>query len=68
MNIAIVPPLGVYAVAGCGVDLLINIMLTILGYVAAPLRHSSTCPVYLQSWDREKRKMDDRHRMISGYE
>jgi uncharacterized membrane protein YqaE (UPF0057 family) len=28
-----VPPLGVYAVAGCGVDLLINILLTILGYI-----------------------------------
>ena len=30
----IVPPIDVYAVAGCGADLLINIMLTILGYVA----------------------------------
>lgn len=28
-----VPPVGVYAVAGCGADLLINIALTILGYV-----------------------------------
>lgn len=28
-----VPPIGVYAVAGCGADLLINIALTILGYI-----------------------------------
>jgi uncharacterized membrane protein YqaE (UPF0057 family) len=30
---AIVPPAGVFAVSGCGADLLINICLTILGYV-----------------------------------
>jgi hypothetical protein len=29
--ITAVPPVGVYAVAGCGADLLINIALTILG-------------------------------------
>ncbi|KAF2269582.1 putative stress response RCI peptide [Lojkania enalia] len=28
-----VPPLGVFLIAGCGVDLLINILLTILGYL-----------------------------------
>ncbi|KAK3944980.1 plasma membrane proteolipid 3 [Diplogelasinospora grovesii] len=28
----LLPPLGVYAVAGCGADLFINICLTILGY------------------------------------
>lgn len=27
------PPVGVFLVAGCGADLLINILLTILGYV-----------------------------------
>lgn len=27
------PPVGVYAVAGCGPDLLINICLTLLGYL-----------------------------------
>ncbi|KAK0635265.1 hypothetical protein B0T17DRAFT_36198 [Bombardia bombarda] len=26
------PPLGVYAIAGCGADLLVNICLTLLGY------------------------------------
>lgn len=32
------PPLGVFLVSGCGADLLINICLTILGYVLqAPL-------------------------------
>ncbi|TDZ17698.1 Plasma membrane proteolipid 3 [Colletotrichum orbiculare MAFF 240422] len=29
----VVPPVGVYAVAGCGMDLLVNICLTILGYI-----------------------------------
>ena len=32
----ILPPLGVFIVAGCGADLLINICLTILGYVRLP--------------------------------
>lgn len=31
------PPLGVFAVAGCGADLLINILLTILGYLPGHL-------------------------------
>ncbi|CAO2647353.1 Nn.00g082750.m01.CDS01 [Neocucurbitaria sp. VM-36] len=31
-----IPPIGVFLVAGCGVDLLINILLTVLGY-APPL-------------------------------
>lgn len=35
-NCRIVPPIGVYAVAGCGADLLINICLTLLGYVLLP--------------------------------
>jgi hypothetical protein len=40
-----VPPAGVYAVAGCGADFLINILLTCLGYVLpqphihSPSRH-----------------------------
>lgn len=29
----LVPPIGVYAVAGCGADILVNIALTILGYI-----------------------------------
>ncbi|KZF20345.1 hypothetical protein L228DRAFT_270422 [Xylona heveae TC161] len=28
----LLPPLGVFLVAGCGADLLINILLTLLGY------------------------------------
>lgn len=32
LTISSVPPIGVYCVAGCGADLLINIALTILGY------------------------------------
>jgi uncharacterized membrane protein YqaE (UPF0057 family) len=30
------PPIGVFMIAGCGADLLINICLTILGYVTLP--------------------------------
>lgn len=33
MLILAVPPVGTYIVAGCGADLLINICLTLLGYV-----------------------------------
>ena len=29
----IIPPLGVFMEKGCGTDLLINILLTILGYI-----------------------------------
>ncbi|KAK3196121.1 hypothetical protein K4F52_000989 [Lecanicillium sp. MT-2017a] len=31
------PPLGVWAVAGCGMDLFINICLTLLGYIPGHL-------------------------------
>lgn len=34
-NSEIVPPVGVYIVAGCGADFFINICLTLLAYVAA---------------------------------
>ena len=36
-DLCLVPPLGVYAIAGCGMDLCVNICLTILGYVLACL-------------------------------
>jgi uncharacterized membrane protein YqaE (UPF0057 family) len=39
---------GVFLVAGCGADLLINILLTILGYVLA-LIPSTLIPTFLQS-------------------
>lgn len=35
-----VPPVGVWAVAGCGMDLFINICLTILGYIPGKLSFS----------------------------
>ncbi|OOQ85626.1 putative stress response RCI peptide [Penicillium brasilianum] len=31
-NLALVPPLGVFLIAGCGVDFWINLLLTLLGY------------------------------------
>jgi uncharacterized membrane protein YqaE (UPF0057 family) len=44
-----VPPIGVFLVAGCGMDLLINILLTCLGYVSSlsvlfPYTSSSLTP------------------------
>ncbi len=41
--LTLVPPVGVYAVAGCGADLLINILLTILGYDAAASNRDGLC-------------------------
>jgi uncharacterized membrane protein YqaE (UPF0057 family) len=35
-----IPPIGVFLVAGCGIDLLINILLTCLGYVSSPPTHT----------------------------
>ena len=47
----IIPPLGVFLERGCNADFLINILLTILGYVFSPLPHppimscpANTCP------------------------
>lgn len=34
-NNEIVPPLGIFLISGCSADLLINILLTILGYAAS---------------------------------
>ena len=41
------PPLGVFLVAGCGADLLINVCLTVLGYVRYYLIHLSIPPSLL---------------------
>lgn len=38
----LVPPLGVFMISGCSVDLLINILLTILGLVTS--HHTPSCP------------------------
>ena len=32
-NLSTVPPVGVFMIAGCGADLLINVCLTLLGFV-----------------------------------
>ncbi|KAF2764050.1 hypothetical protein EJ03DRAFT_332198 [Teratosphaeria nubilosa] len=39
-----VPPLGAFFVAGCGADLLINILLTILGYFPGHIHGKRTSP------------------------
>ncbi|KUI52514.1 Plasma membrane proteolipid 3 [Cytospora mali] len=54
----ILPPLGVFLERGCGADLLINILLTILGYIpgiihALYVLASSDCPSSEQ-YDKEQ--------------
>ncbi|KAF2871328.1 hypothetical protein BDV95DRAFT_573778 [Massariosphaeria phaeospora] len=44
-----VPPLGVFMLAGCGMDLLINILLTMLGYVHALRSYPTPTPVHFTS-------------------
>jgi len=39
-----VPPVGVFLVAGCGADLLINILLTVLGYFPGHIHGASARP------------------------
>ncbi|PUU77664.1 hypothetical protein B9Z19DRAFT_985991 [Tuber borchii] len=48
----ICPPLGVFAVAGCGPDLLINICLTILGYLPGHLHAFYIEYVYYERRDQ----------------
>ncbi|USP78166.1 hypothetical protein yc1106_05440 [Curvularia clavata] len=40
----ILPPLGVFLERGCGADFLINILLTILGYIPSRRGRISTMP------------------------
>ncbi|MCJ1465793.1 hypothetical protein MMC07_004412 [Pseudocyphellaria aurata] len=49
----LVPPVGVFLIAGCGADLFINICLTLLGYLTSPPRkdkssfaHGDACARY----------------------
>ncbi len=44
---SIVPPIGVFMIAGCGADLLINILLTCLGFVLLLVPQSSIANVLL---------------------
>lgn len=52
-----VPPLGVYMVAGCGADLLINICLTLLGYIPGHLHAFYVEYVY---YDRKEQAREGR--------
>ncbi|KAG9234679.1 hypothetical protein BJ875DRAFT_375873 [Amylocarpus encephaloides] len=58
----LVPPIGVYAVAGCGADLFINICLTILGYLPGHLHAFYVEYVYYDRREqaREGRFVDQR--------
>ena len=52
-----IPPLGVLAVAGCGMDLLVNILLTILGYIPGHIHAFYLEYVYYQRKGEAKRGM-----------
>ncbi|KAK1999688.1 hypothetical protein LX36DRAFT_604544 [Colletotrichum falcatum] len=57
----LVPPIGVYAVAGCGMDLLVNICLTILGYLPGHIHAFYIEYVY---YDRKEQAREGR--IITG--
>ncbi|KAJ4377446.1 hypothetical protein N0V83_000271 [Neocucurbitaria cava] len=46
-----IPPIGVFLVAGCGVDLLINILLTLLGYFPGHIHAFYVEYVYIKRRD-----------------
>ncbi|KAI6090967.1 hypothetical protein F4821DRAFT_228341 [Hypoxylon rubiginosum] len=52
------PPIGVWAVAGCGADLLINICLTILGYIPGHIHAFYLEYVY---YDRREQALEGRY-------
>lgn len=41
MDYYVVPPLGIFMISGCSVDLCVNILLTLLGLVHTSLRWSA---------------------------
>ncbi|KAL3422916.1 plasma membrane proteolipid 3 [Phlyctema vagabunda] len=53
----LLPPIGVYIVAGCGADLLINICLTILGYIPGHIHAFYLEYVY---YDRREQALEGR--------
>ncbi|KAL1989772.1 hypothetical protein VTN49DRAFT_6969 [Thermomyces lanuginosus] len=67
----ILPPLGVFLERGCGVDLLINICLTILGYIPGII-HALRTTTIMQTRDRcnqpARKRPDCRHccSLVSG--
>ncbi|KAI2608464.1 uncharacterized protein GGS25DRAFT_490432 [Hypoxylon fragiforme] len=52
------PPIGVWAVAGCGADLLINICLTVLGYIPGHIHAFYIEYVY---YDRREQAREGRY-------
>ncbi|KAF2703005.1 UPF0057-domain-containing protein, partial [Pleomassaria siparia CBS 279.74] len=49
-----VPPIGVFLVAGCGADLLINILLTVLGYFPGHIHAFYVEYVYFKRRDQAR--------------
>jgi len=50
----LIPPVGVYMVAGCGADLLVNICLTLLGYIPGHIHAFYLEYVYFDRKDRAR--------------
>ncbi|KIW57665.1 hypothetical protein PV05_02231 [Exophiala xenobiotica] len=56
----LLPPVGVFMVAGCGVDLFVNICLTLLGYIPGHIHAFYLEYVYFDRRDRA------RHGQLTG--
>jgi len=50
-----IPPLGVFIVAGCGADLLVNILLTFLGFIPGHFHAFYIIFVYYNRKDQRKK-------------
>ncbi|KAF2021182.1 UPF0057-domain-containing protein [Aaosphaeria arxii CBS 175.79] len=62
-----IPPIGVFLVAGCGADLLINILLTILGYFPGHIHAFYVEYVYFKRRDEIRAGIVDARRAPGVY-
>ena len=63
----LLPPLGVYAIAGCGMDLLVNICLTILGYFPGHLHAFYLEYIYYDRREQSKNGLQPHSRAPGVY-
>ena len=66
-NSSTVPPLGVFLVAGCGADLLINICLTLLGVIPGHIHAFYLEYIYFKRKEDAERGIFDSHRAPGVY-
>ncbi|KAF2455632.1 hypothetical protein BDY21DRAFT_349888 [Lineolata rhizophorae] len=61
------PPVGVFLVAGCGADFLINICLTILGYIPGHIHAFYILYIYFKRRDESSQGVFDSRRAPGVY-